>query len=740
MQTTGTIMGDLVLAGGGHAQVAVLKSLAMKPVPGLRTTLICRDINTPYSGMLPGFVEGVWPAADIHIDLARLAQMAGARFVHTPITGIDATAQMVHLEGRPPLAFDILSLNIGGEPDLQAIDGAADHCIPVKPISRFRARLEALTANRHPGRLAIIGGGAAGCELALALSKRWLAATGTRPQIDIFTRSARLVPEMPARAARLIFEALSAVGATVHCGQSVTGVMRDELYLDTGARHAFDSCFLVTAVAPPAWLADTGLALDDRGFVAVHRTLQSVSHPHVFAAGDIATLVDDPRPKAGVYAVRAGPVMADNIRRHLHNRTLRRWSPQKRALALLGTADGRAIAIRGGHVSASRAWWWVKKWIDRRWMAKYTRLKMTPPPAHSGFAGLKDRGAAGTDPAFEAMRCLGCGAKTGHETLAAAMRDAVVAAIGLGADARLMPPDELAEDSAILPVPEGGELVQSIDSLSEIVPDPFLFGRIAATHALSDIYAANAVPVWALANVTMGMARADLQQHQLTQLMTGALVSLGEAGVQLVGGHTGEAGDPGLGFAVTGWRTGPPGAPGAGEDVVLILTKPLGTGVIMAAHMHLAARGEWVADAIDGMLLGNGAAAQVFSAYNPVMTDVTGFGLARHALNLATRCGRTGVEIDLDALPCLDGVITLLETGHKSTLHDQNRAAVRLIETVPDNPRLNLLFDPQTSGGLLAAMPAVEADRIVTDLRHNAVPAAIVGRFDDGITGLRVSV
>ena len=742
MRGVDTIAGDLVLAGGGHAQVAVLKSLAMKPVAGLRTTLVCRDVNTPYSGMLPGFVEGLWSAPDIHIDLSRLAQMAGARFVHEAVTKIDADAQLVHMAGRPPLPFDVLSLNIGGAPDLQAIDGAAQHCIPVKPISQFRARLEALTATGHPDRLAVIGGGAAGCELALALSKRWFRATGTRPGIHIYTRGARLVPEMPARAARLIFDALKAAGIELHCGQAVTGITANELYLEDATRYAFDACFLVTPVAPPSWLSDTGLALDERGFVAVNRTLQSVSHPHVFAAGDIATITDDPRPKSGVYAVRAGPVLARNMRRHLAGKTLRRWSPQNRALAILGTADGRAVGTRGTHASASRAWWWAKTWIDRRWMAKYTRLKMPPPAAPEMFAGLKDRSAAAHDPAFEAIRCLGCGAKTGHETLAAAMRDAAEMAISLGGDPRLMPPDGLSDDSAILPVPEGGELVQSIDSLSEIVSDPFLLGRIAALHAMSDIYAANAVPVWAMANVTMGMARIELQQYQLTQLMTGALLALSEAGVQLVGGHTGEGHDLGLGFAVTGWRRAAPTPPQPGAETALILTKPLGIGVTMAAHMQLVASGEQARAAIDMMATGNHDAAHILSEHCPLMTDVTGFGLGRHALNLAERCGSAGVVIDMDALPCLDGALALLEAGHRSTLHDQNRAAVRLANAAmiagTGGTRTEILFDPQTSGGLLAALPAGEAATTVAKLADAGVPGAIVGRLDWTTPGLTV--
>ena len=137
MKPIGPIKGELVLVGGGHAQVALLKSLAMKPVEGLRTTLVTRDIDTPYSGMLPGYVEGAWTAADIHIDLAKLANMAGARLVNAPVTGLDADAGRLTVNGRPSLSFDVLSVNIGGEPDVKAIPGAAEHCIPSQADQQF---------------------------------------------------------------------------------------------------------------------------------------------------------------------------------------------------------------------------------------------------------------------------------------------------------------------------------------------------------------------------------------------------------------------------------------------------------------------------------------------------------------------------------------------------------------------------------------------------------------------------
>ncbi len=738
MQSDPPIVGDLVLIGGGHAQVALLKSLAMKPVPGLRTTLICREIDTPYSGMLPGFVEGVWSAQDIHVDLSRLASMAGARLINAPVAAIHADDKRIEITGRPCLPYDVLTVNTGGEPNLAAIAGAASHCIPVKPIGLFLRKLAMLTEAGFPKRLAIIGGGAAGCELALALSARWQRDAGRRPEIRVFGRAARLVPEHPQRAARLLHQAMTKAGCSIHCAADVTRVDDGRLFLENGDSYEFDACFLVSSVAPPSWLSSSGLTLDEAGFIAVTASLQSVSHPEVFAAGDVATITTDPRPKAGVYAVRAGPVLAQNIRRFIAGQRTRSWRPQTRALAILGTADGGAIAIRGSHASRSRLWWWLKKRIDRRWIAKYTELSMPPPTTANRLTGINGRTkpAELKDPAFEPMRCLGCGAKTGHETLVAAMREATAAAIALGANAALMPPDGLTEDSAVLATPQSGEMVQSIDVISELVSDPFILGRIAAVHAMSDIYAAGAVPVWAMASVTLAAARADLQQSQLTQLMTGGLMALSEAGARLIGGHTGESQALNIGYAVTGWREVPPELPNLQDDIRLILTKPLGSGVIMAAHMQLAARGEWVAGATRYMAEGNGRAAEIMAPYRPMMTDVTGFGLARHALNLAERCGAGGVEISMPAVPLMAGAQSCLQDGHRSSLHEMNQASVRMINEATSPTQAAILFDPQTSGGLLAALPAGVAEKVCAALADQGTPANIIGRLQPGQSGL----
>ncbi len=742
-------LGELVLLGGGHAQVAVLRQFAMSPLPGLRLTLVTPNVHTPYSGMLPGYVEGKWSDRDLHLDLARLAQMANARLILDRASNIDANARRVHFLKRPSLPYDILSINIGGEPDIDSIMGARGNVIPVKPISQFQQKLDRMIAGSPPRRLSIIGGGAAGGELALSISRRWLNEFGQRPDISLFSRSERLLPQMGDAAANKLATALRAINCDLHLGQPVIRITKKSLTLEDGSIHEFDACFLVSAVAPASLIADSGLATDDQGFVVVSPTLQSRSHPEVFASGDIASLTPEQRPKAGVFAVRAGPVLGYNLRQYVLGGSLRKWRPQRYYLALIGTADGRAIAVRGKYASKSRFWLFLKHWIDRRWMARYSNLEMPPLPTPSRLSGIN--GAAyesklsqeSADPAFAAVRCLGCGSKTGHGTLANALNAATQFALAAGADPALMPDQNLEADSALLPPsPVGAEIVQTVDMLSQIITDPFRLGRIAATHALSDLYAANVTPVAALSIVNLAEARLDLQQHQLTQLLAGGILALADAGVRLVGGHTSEGGDLSVGFAATGWRHNTPAPLVIAESHQLILSKPLGTGVIMAGHMALRGKGASFVDAIEVMEQSNHVAAKIFNKHAngaAWMTDVTGFGLARHASNLATRAGFSGLAIAINSLPLIAGVEELLSAGIRSSLHGQNRGAIRYdcnVSSPHQLHRAEIAFDPQTSGGLLAILPVAKAASALASLQDSGHQAAIIGHLDASLSGL----
>ncbi len=751
MQSHHPIIADLVLVGGGHAQIAVLKAFAMKPLPGLRLTIVTNSSRTPYSGMLPGYVEGVWQDEDLHIDLRHLAAASGARIIVASVTGINADLKQICFDDRPPLAFDILSINIGGQPNLAVVDGAAEHAIPVKPIGMFQKKFETLFTQKLPQRLAVIGGGAAGCELALALITRWMEENGTVPALTLITDTDHLMPQMAPQAGRLVHKKLLAGGADIVFGRRVTTIKANKLILDNKDTFGFDACFLVTQVAAPQWLANSGLDLDADGFVMVAPTLQSTSHPCIFAAGDIASISFNPRLKAGVFAVRAGKILAHNLRRFILAKSLTSWKPQKHYLALIGTGDRRAIAVRGDIVMSGRLFWYLKCWIDSRFMKKYTNLLMPETAPITPFAGLSETRKlqqntnflSRHDPAFSSIRCLGCAAKTSHQVLQAAMHDAVTLAVSRGALPDLMPPLGLETDTAVLLAPHGvSRWIQSVDILSEILTDPFLLGEIATIHALSDIYASLSKPLYSLAIINLPETKLVMQTNQLTHVLAGALLAHSKAGVRLIGGHTSEGGGLSVGFAVTGSDANLPveTQPILNDDFWLILTKPIGTGVIMAATMQLKADAICVDGAIGSMRHSNQLAAGIFIQNNIIAaTDVTGFGLARHAQNLAMRLGLAGCVIDLPSIPLLNGITPLFEAGIKSSLHEQNQQAVHIHNAGKFTPNSQaVLFDPQTSGGLLGVFRAKDAENALAALTQSGHRAAMIGRLDQKTAGITI--
>jgi selenide,water dikinase len=705
MLPTAPISQDLVLVGGGHAHVHVLKRFGMRPVPGVRLTLIARDVETPYSGMLPGYVAGHYRFDECHIDLLRLARFAGARLIHDEAVGLDRERGEVLCRDHPSIRYDIVSLDIGITPRRDAVPGAAEHTVPVKPIDHFAERWEKLLDRaRTLGRLrlAVVGGGAGGVELALA-ARHGLSGLLAQPaEITLVTREALLTshnPRVRARFARI----LAARGIRVVTGNSVVQVEAGQLILADDTPIPFDEALWVTEAAAAPWLAETGLALDANGFVETDEYLRSPSDPAVFAAGDVAAMRGHSRDKSGVYAVRAGPYLADNLRRALAARPPRRAIPQRRALALIGTGDGRAIASRGAF-AAEGAWLWrLKRWIDRRWMRGYLEL----PEMDADEAE---------------MRCGGCAAKVPADVLGQAMARLAPASggaveIGVG------------DDSALVSFPGGPPLLQTVDFFRAMVSDPYLFGRIAATHALGDIYAMGGVPETALAIAALPPARPAITEHDLFHMLKGGTEVLEAAGAVLVGGHSAEAAEPALGFAVTG-RPRPgrllrKGGLKPGDR--LILSKPLGTGVILAAEMRGRARARVVTAAIDSMLQSAAASSWIFASHGATAcTDVTGFGLAGHLLEML-HASSAYARLDPAAIPALDGALDLLADGIASSLHASNLSALAAVENAVDPVLAALLIDPQTAGGLLAGVPASRATACLGELRDIGYRAAEIG-------------
>ena len=504
---------------------------------------------------------------------------------------------------------------------------------------------------------------------------------------------------------------------SIHRGQAVVEVGEGFLRTADGRCHEIDETLWTTQAAAAPWIAESGLAVDDEGFVRVSRTLQSTSHPDVFAAGDIASMVDDPRPKSGVFAVRQGPPLARNLRRALLGERLESYRPQRRFLSLISTGDRYAVASRGPFAFEGAWVWRWKDRIDRRFMQKYNTLPDMPPVAQPEVpAGLADEKAIAVLKE-SGMRCGGCGAKVGASVLGRALQRIDVPAspnviIGLGS------PD----DGAVIATGPGEAAVHTVDFFRSMIDDPYVFGQVAATHALSDVYAMGGEPASALAIVTIPPGPEAKVEDALTQLMAGAAAVLRDAEVALVGGHTSEGAELGLGFAVNGRVDLARVLRKAGlcPGDRLILTKPLGTGTLFAANMRHRAKGRWIAAAVQSMLQSNREAACCLQRHGATAcTDVTGFGLAGHLVEML-RASDVDAELHLDAVPLLDGADQTVAAGIFSSLQPENlrlRRALSLTPGVSEDSRVALLFDPQTSGGLLAGVPAAAAAACVEELR-----------------------
>lgn len=367
----------LLLAGGGHAQLFVLEALARTPRPELDVMLVAPSAVQVYSGGVPGWLAEALPLEAVSFRLDRIARRAGATFVEQAVDSVDADARTVRLADGRMLPFDVLSLATGSVPTGLDLPGVRAHALPVRPFAALptlAARVDALAAVPD-APVVVVGGGAAGFEVATALRAR-LARRGWHGVLQLVDAAPTLLQVRGSRTSALARAALDRLGIRVQASARVVGVTADAVQLASGTLPSALTVWVTGAQAAP-WLAATGLACDAGGSVLVGETLQSISHPHVLAAGDVAAVQGRTDvAKAGVYAVRAGPILAANALALAGGHApAARWTPQRQFLALLETGDGRAILSWRGLAHASRAALRLKRRIDLGYMARFQRLE-----------------------------------------------------------------------------------------------------------------------------------------------------------------------------------------------------------------------------------------------------------------------------------------------------------------------------------------------------------------------------
>ena len=720
-----SIVHDLVLVGGGHAHIQVLKRWAMAPVPGARLTLVVDRPIAVYSGMVPGFVAGQYPREALEIDVRPLARRAGARCIVAPASAHDARAHRLVLDGRPPIAYDTVSFDVGSTVAGFELPGVREHAIPTRPIGGFVRRVDEVLAAaraRGPARIVVVGAGAGGVEVAFALAARLHRERAGGAEVLLLESGPRVLPGHAASAAARVHAAAAARGVAIRTGARVTRVEPGVVHLDVGEPLPADAVVWVAGAAALPIFNGSGLETDTGGFVRIRPTLQSLGHDEVFAVGDCAAWTAGPGlAKAGVYAVRQGPVLAHNLIARLRGGRLRAYRPQRDFLSLLNLGDGGAIGTKWGVSVEGRVMFALKDWIDRRFVRRFQVLDrdgaVTPDFAAAPMPGGD-------------MLCGGCAAKVGESSLTRALER-----LGVSSDPAVVLGLAQPDDAAAVETERGEIVAATVDSFRAFADDPYLVGRVAAVNAISDLWAKGVAPRFALAQVSVPDGQsANAQEEALYQVMAGARAGLDADGVTLVGGHTTTGPELVAGFAVWGFATSADALiriGGAAPGDQLILTKPLGTGVILQADMRALARGAWMEAAVASMLRSNGPAARVMLALRPsAATDVTGFGLAGH-LGEMLRASKASAVLDLAAIPALPGAVALLGRGIRSTAHPENARARRAMLVEPDAARrdaLDLLFDPQTSGGLLIAVSRGRAPAMLSALHATGdATAALIG-------------
>ena len=828
---------DLVLIGGGHAHVHLIKMAGLPPLSntlrenGIQITLISSTLLTPYSGMLPGMVAGHYDPSEIHLDLCKLCRFGNVRFIHDSAVGVTYNhgggGWIDCLSDRPRMRYDALSIDVGSSPSLPTAASTATSqeestslgFTPVKPIATFaqkwteivnrlsQASMEEFTPT-HPFCLAVVGGGAGGLELALAAQQALVSIWSEKLQssqtddtkegttsaaqtvaqkvisITLVTRGEGLMQGHNHKVQKILERILderhiarryNTLVLGIHIEPNGMNSLRLEATQDDDSDPiAFHECLWCTSARASYWLTtSTPFPTTDQGFVKVEDTYQVESHPGVFAVGDCCHMSSHPRPKAGVFAVRAGPIVKENLLHYLFGRDLIHHEPQSEFLGLISTGDKYAVASRGDHALEGAFLWILKDQIDRTWMEGYQKLdygdKMGIMTISDEYTEEDDKDSS-QEPwippilatrgpeamsAFAAapMRCGGCGAKVGSRTLSrvldAIYQRRVRKASDRGEPLEIVKIDP--DDAAVVPLPQtgGGAMIYTIDFFRSFLSDPYTFGKIAAVHALSDCHAMGASAQTALAlAVVPYSANEDITECTLIDMLSGASDVLEQEHCTLSGGHTCEGAELALGFSVNGFIRDPSAIlrkRGGRVGDLIVLTKPIGTGALFAADMRAKCKGECVEEALQSMMMSNGAASRLAMEFVTssdqscihACTDVTGFGLAGHLLEMLLAndeeegLDKVSATLDLKSIPFLKGGLEASADGIYSSLQKENsrtrRAVLNHVEASLACPKeYPLIYDPQTAGGLLFFVSRDECDNFVNKLRHESAKSATV--------------
>ncbi len=727
------ITNDLVLIGGGHSHLSVIMELSKKPLKGNRITLISNEIDTPYSGMIPGFIEGIYSWRESHIDLYKLCTKLNIRFIHSEVTKISAINKEIYLKGRPKLKFDVLSINSGIESNYKEIEGAQRNCVPVKPISKLANNF--LKEIKNFNSIAFIGGGAGSVELALALKKR-LKDRINNFKITIVSGKNGILSSFPEKTKQISLNALRAADIKLINNKEVVKVKKDMLIMSDGSFLNVEKSILSTNAMAPKWIEKSDLKLNEDSFIVVNDAFQT-NHKFIFAAGDIVDFNEENLKKTGVFAVRSGKPLAKSIRNYILNHKNFTYKFNKHYLSLIGLSNGLAIASKYNFSYSTKLNFYLKKYIDQRFIKKFNELN------HNQISRIKKIFVSYIYKTFKInniykhndinqMQCKGCAAKVPLNALKNTLSKKIIST---------------SEDAT--PINNYPNLFQSVDMINAIISDPYVLGKIAANHAISDIISVNSKIISTMMILQLPPSKSIINSRDLEQVSYGANKILKSYNCSIDGGHTmiGKDQDPVIGFAITGEQKKPLNFKNINRNIkvndILILTNKIGTGIVFAGINNDLIDSYFQIEVIKQMEDGNIAFGNITEKLKILsMTDITGFGLANHLLNLIKRDnGKTGLTIFPKKIPTFKGVEKAIKKGVKSSLFDNNYliAKENIVYSRNEDSIDEILYDPQTVGGLAFIIPKEEKEKQFQLLKKYKINFTEIGYVNDLENKIKIS-
>lgn len=707
MQSQRLAKKHLVLLGVGHTNAHVVRMWQTEPFADTDLTCVSNFSVATYSGMLPAVLARQIPESAMQIDLVRLCASAQARLILDRVTGIDLDNCEIQFDTRPPIPFDALSVGVGSVPITDGIEISGDSLLKIKPMQTFFSRLTELVQERlgrNPERLrvAIVGGGVAGVEVAFCLPPTLHSIGAKNVEITLINRGEKVPGGSIPSVQRRVTSALVQRGVRTEFGRGVVRVSDEEVHLEDGARIPADIVIWATGADSPELLSRLGLPTDDRGFLLTDQTLRSVSGTPIFAVGDTGSIQGESIAKAGVYAVRQGPVLWENLGRVLRGEPLIQYQPQRTFMRLINLGDDRAVGQWRGLPLHGKWALRLKHRIDNEFMRMFQPMSME-------------------DETVEVMQCHGCGCKLGAGQLESALASSQKASFH-------------PEDAARIGNESQG-LLASTDFFASPFADAFLAGRIVALHSASDLIASGARVRQAIANVVLPEGDRASQQRMLRDFTLGATQEFSKMGAQIVGGHTIVGPRFETGFTVIGdlinerieKRNLRPGDQ-------LFLTRELGSGILLAAHMRNRCPAHAYQDLIETLVKPQHAYAEIAAELGITAgTDVTGFGLAGHLGEMLRASGVSAV-LEFGSVPFFVGATELAADGIQSSLAPDNRVFENDMH-VPSEIRKSagypILFDPQTCGGLLFGIHEDQCDAFLAAVdARDLGPAYRIGQVD----------